>query len=488
MPGVPAYLSWGGWDMLRWLADGIWNPWLLGLFLITGVYFGVQTGFFQLFRVKLWLKTTIGSLFSGRNARGRGEISQFQALSTALASTIGTGSVAGVATAIWFGGPGAVFWMWICAFLGMMTGCAEKILTIAYRQRTPAGQWRGGPMYYLRDGVGSGMLGIWFAVALLPATLAGGNLVQVSSIAGTVSQVTGCRPIVVGVITAALTGLVMVGGIGRIARVSAALVPMMALLYIGGGAVVLGIFAHRIPDALGQIFLYALEPKAMAGGGMGYTCSAAMRYGIARGVFTNEAGLGTAAIAHSAARTDHPARQGMWGIVEVGISTLVVSTMTALVILVSGVYVPEEALSYLAQGNSPGGMVGAPLTAAAFSAGLGPSGSVIVSVSLILFAFSSILGWSYYGQQALEYLTGKKWVFGVYRLVFLGCILLGSVWNGEQIWQLVDLCNACLAIPNLTALILLAPETVRWLEGWEKQVTIQSSKRSSYFSRKENIS
>ena len=444
--------------MLAKAADALWNPWLLGLFLLTGLVYSLGSGFFQLFGARIWLRTTLGSLLHPRKENGKG-LSPLQALATALASTMGTGSIAGVAVALTLGGPGAIFWMWVSAFLGMMTGCGEKLLVVRYQRPAPDGGLQGGPMFYLRDGVGSPLLAGWFALVCLPATLAGGNLVQSSSIALSLEAVFGCDRLVTGLCTALLAGLVMVGGIGRIAGVSSALVPAMALLYLGSGAVVLCCRASALPGAFHVIFSHALSPAAPLGGGAGWTLASALRYGVARGVFTNEAGLGTSAMAHGAARTDHPARQGMWGIFEVFLSTLVVCTMTALVILVSGVWQPTD----------PAALTGAPLTAAAFGSVLGAAGEGVVALSLLLFAFSSILGWSYYGQQSLRYLAGSDRFLPLYRVVFLACTLLGALWEPGGIWQLVDLCNALMALPNLTALFILAPRALESLDCWQSE-------------------
>ena len=317
-------------------------------------------------------------------------------------------------------------------------------------------------MYYLRDGVGSSLLAGCFCLACVPATLAGGNLVQSSSIAASLEAAFALPRLPVGIVTALLAGLVMVGGVGRIAAVSSALVPAMAVLYlVGGGAVLLRDW-EKIPEALGLILSCALSPAAAVGGGAGWTVSAALRCGVARGVFTNEAGLGTSAMAHGAARTDHPARQGMWGIFEVFLSTMLVCTVTALAILVSGVWDP----------SAPNALTGAPLTAAAFGSVLGRTGEGMVALSLLLFAFSSILGWSYYGQQAVSFLLGREmgtFARSVYRTAFLGCILLGAVWEGTEVWQLVDLCNALMALPNLAALLFLAPQALRLLRKWHVQ-------------------
>ena len=311
-------------------------------------------------------------------------------------------------------------------------------------------------MFYLRDGVGSPLLAGWFALACLPATLAGGNLVQSSSIALSLEAAFGLERVWVGVVTTLLAGLVMVGGIGRIAKVSSALVPAMALLYLGSGSLVLAGNWRAIPEAVELIFTCALSPSAALGGGAGWTVASALRYGVARGVFTNEAGLGTSAMAHGAAQVDHPARQGMWGIFEVFLSTLVVCTVTALTILVSGAWEPAN----------PSMLTGAPLTAAAFGSVLGRAGEGVVALSLLLFAFSSILGWSYYGQQCLRYLSGSDRLLPAYRTVFLACTLAGALWEPGAIWLLVDLSNALMALPNLAALLMLAPEALSTLRQW----------------------
>ena len=442
-------------EFLARLTDFIWSPWLLGLFLLTGLVYSLGSGFFQIFGFRLWLRSTLGSLFHGRKKAGGG-LSSLQALATALASTMGTGSIAGVATALTLGGPGAVFWMWISALLAMMTGCGEKLLAVKYQRLAPGGGLQGGPMFYLRDGVGSPLLAGWFALACLPATLAGGNLVQSSSIALSLEAAFGLERVWVGVVTTLLAGLVMVGGIGRIAKVSSALVPAMALLYLGSGSLVLAGNWRAIPEAVELIFTCALSPSAALGGGAGWTVASALRYGVARGVFTNEAGLGTSAMAHGAAPVDHPARQGRWGVLEVFLSTLVVCTVTALTILVSGAWEPAN----------PSMLTGAPLTAAAFGSVLGRAGEGVVALSLLLFAFSSILGWSYYGQQCLRYLSGGDRLLPAYRTVFLACTLAGALWEPGAIWLLVDLSNALMALPNLAALLMLAPEALATLRQW----------------------
>ena len=447
-------------------ADFLWNPWLLGLFLVTGLVYSAGSGWFQIFGFRTWWRATAGSLLR-RREKGTDGLSPLQALATALASTMGTGSIAGVAAALTLGGPGSVFWMWVSALLGMMTSFGEKYLAVKYQRPGPDGKLRGGPMYYIRDGLASPFLAACFCLACIPATLVGGNLIQSSSIAASLEAAFHLPRLPVGLVTALLTALVMVGGVGRIAAVSSALVPAMALLYLGSGTAVLLLRWDRVPRALGLIFSCALSPAAAAGGAAGWTLTAALRHGVARGVFTNEAGLGTSAMAHGAARTDCPARQGMWGIFEVFLSTLAVCTVTALVILVSPLPL------------SPAGLTGAPLTAAAFGSSLGRAGEAVVALSLLLFAFSSILGWSYYGEQCLLFLsfekernktspvlTLKRSVI-LYRFAFLGCTLLGAVWQDSSLWQLVDLCSALMALPNLAALLFLAPQALRDLSRWQ---------------------
>ena len=452
-------------SLLARAADALWDPWLLGFFLLTGLLLSLGCGFFPLFRVRLWLSATLGSLFRPRDRPVRG-ISSLQALSTALASTIGTGSIAGVAAAIYLGGPGAVFWMWVSALLGMATSCVEKLLAVRYHCPSPDGGWQGGPMYYLRDGLHCPVLAAWFALACLPATLAGGNLIQSGSIASALHAALGWDRLAVGLVVAVLTGLVILGGIGRIGRVSETLVPCMALLFIGGGVMVLICHRAAIPEALERIVTGAVTPKAALGGGIGYGMAAAMRYGVARGVFTNEAGMGSSAIAHAASNVQEPAEQGMWGIFEVFIATLSVCSITALVILTSGVYQEDAALLAIQSGTVTSAMVGAPLSAAAFSTVFGRFGVVFVAVCLLLFAFTSLLGSSYYGERGLQYLTGTDRWRWPYRAAFLLAVVAGSVGDVAVVWQLADIFNGLMALPNLCALLLLSPEALGLLNGW----------------------
>lgn len=448
---------------LKTLGDWLWGGPLLVAFLVVGLWYSFGSGFFQLFGLPTWWSTTVGSLFRReKEKRGRG-VTQFQALSTALAATIGTGSIAGVATAIVYGGPGAVFWMWISALLGMMTGCGEKILAIRHREKGPDGRWRGGPMEYISKGLHLPGLAKVFALLCIAETLAGGNLAQANSIATALSASADTNPVVVGIVLAVVTAVVLMGGIKRIGKLCELLVPAMALLFVGGGLAVIAANWQAIPGAFQQIAAYAFAPRAVAGG---YAMGTALRYGVARGVFTNEAGLGMSAIAHACADVEEPAEQGMWGIFEVFFATIIICTVTALVILTSGVYDPVQALPLVEYGTVPDGMLGAPLTAAGFATLFGEAGEWIVSVSLVLFAFTSLLGAGYYGRRGVEAFSDSRLVHGLYRLLFPVCIILGAVGDLTAVWQLVDVFNGLLAVVNLPVLLLLSPEALYLLRTW----------------------
>ena len=446
------------------LGDFMWSGPLLAAFLAVGLWYSFATGFFPLFGIGVWWKTTMGSLFRKKEQKkGSRGVSQLQALSTALAATIGTGSIAGVATAIVYGGPGAVFWMWISALLGMAVSCAEKTLAVRHREKGPDGRWRGGPMEYMKNGLRLPGLGRLFAVFCVTETLAGGNLAQANSIAASLSAAGGISPKLVGVVLAVVTAIVLAGGIRRIGKLCELLVPIMALLFVGAGLAVIAVHWRAVPGAFQQIFTYAFAPRAVAGG---YAMGTALRYGAARGIFTNEAGLGMSAIAHACADVDEPAEQGMWGIFEVFFATIIICTVTALVILTSGVYDPVRVLAMAEAGTLPRGMLGAPLTAAGFATLFGGAGEWIVAVCLMLFAFTSLIGSGYYGRRGVETLTDARWVHGLYQLVFPACVIFGAVGDVTAVWQLVDVFNGLLLAVNLPALLLLSPEAVYLLRVW----------------------
>lgn len=456
--------------MLERVADGLWQPWLLGLFLLVGFFCTLKSGFFQLFSLKTWLKGSVFELVFGGRRRVRrsgektGGLTQFQALATALASTIGTGSIAGVATAIFFGGPGAVFWMWVSALLGLMTSFVEKTLAVKYRRRVRGGGWEGGPMEYMERRLGWRVGARWFSLWCVLASLTGGALVQSNSISAALHAGFGLPRLGVGLVVAVCTGAVILGGIGRVGKVSERLVPAMALLFLVTGVGVIAAHRDMVLPALGQIVGCALSPRAAVGGGAGYTVSAALRYGVARGVFTNEAGVGSSAMAHAAADAESPAQEGYWGMFEVFFATLVVCSVTALAILTSGVYDPAGALAAIEGGSVTGDMTGAPLAGAAFATLFGRWGNIIVAVCLLLFAFTSLLGWDYYGERGLAHLTGEESLGRPFRLVFLVTVALGSVGEVGQVWALSDICNGLMALPNLLAVLALAGEALEELQ------------------------
>jgi len=447
------------------LSGFLWGGPLLIAFLIVGGYYSFRSGFFQLWRFPLWWRTTVGSLLRRRQKSEQG-VSQLQALSAALAAIIGTGSIAGVATAIFYGGPGAVFWMWVSAVLGMMTGFAEKTLAVRYREKGPDGQWRGGPMEYMKRGLRLPKLAALFAFLGMTEALAGSNLAQSNSIATALSSAMGANRLVVGIVLAVLVSISLAGGIRRLGKITQLLVPLMAVLFIGGGLAVIAFHWKTVPAAFEQIIRYAFAPKAVAGG---YSMGLALRYGVARGVFTNEAGLGMSAIVHACADVQEPAEQGMWGIFEVFFSTMVICTVTALVILTSGIYVPEQAAAMIESGAVPDRLLGAPLVSACFTTLFGRAGEWIVSISLILFAFTSLLGAGYCGKRGLEYLTPSRWAQTAYHLLLPACVVLGAVADLTAVWEAVDLLCGLLAIPNLLALMLLAPEVMHLLRNWAKR-------------------
>ncbi|WP_027108373.1 alanine/glycine:cation symporter family protein [Lacticigenium naphthae] len=435
-----------------WVNGIVWGWPLLIAILGTGIYFTVQTRFISFTKFPYIMKQTFFKMFS-KSQVGEGEITAFQAVATALAATVGTGNIAGVGTAIAIGGPGAVFWMWIAALFGMATKFAEVVLSIEYREKTANGHFVGGPMYYIKNGTNMNWLAITFAVFGAVATFGIGNMVQSNSVADALNTTFGIDPFITGLVLATLAALVIFGGIKAIGKVTEILVPFMALVYIVGSLFVILFNIQALPAAFVLIFKEAFTGSAAVGGFVGSSFSLAVRYGIARGVFTNEAGLGSAPIAHAAATTDHPVRQGMWGVFEVFADTLILCTLTALVIVMTGAVET--------------GLDGVSLTAAAFGMGL-PFGEYIVTFGIIFFAFSTILGWSYYGERCVEFLFGPKaTVF--YRLVYLPLIVVGSVGGLRTVWALADTLNGLMAIPNLIGIGVLSPVVIRLTKNYFKK-------------------
>lgn len=417
----------------------VWGPPMLFLIVGTGIYLTFRTNFFSILKLGYVLKNTFLKMFS-KDTQGEGEITPFQAVATALAATVGTGNVAGVATAIALGGPGAVFWMWVSALFGMTTKFGEVVLAIKYREKTDDGRFVGGPMYYIQNGLKWKWLAVIFSIFGALAAFGIGNMVQSNSVAASLQESFSIPPLATGIVLAVLTALVILGGIKRIGAVTEKLVPFMAAIYILGAIFIIILNGSHIPEAFGLIFKYAFTPAAASGGFVGATIATAMRRGISRGVFSNEAGLGSAPIAHAAATTDHPVRQGLWGVFEVFMDTIVICTLTALAIMVSGLW------------NS--GVTGAALTTQAFNEAI-PGGGYIVSIGIMLFAFSTILGWSYYGERCAEYLLGKKAILP-YRIIWIPMVVVGSIGGLEFLWDLSDTLNGLMAIPNLIGVLALS--------------------------------
>lgn len=443
------------------LAAAVWGWPILTLLLGTGIYFTIRLKFFQIRCFVRILRDTIIYTFRAKPAASAREetgakagakgLTQFQAMTTALAASLGTGNIVGVATALTMGGAGAIFWMWVSAIFGMMTSYAENVLGILYRTKNEQGQWRGGPMHYIERGLKCKPLALAFAFFCMSASFGIGNMTQVNSIATALETSLHIPALATGIAVAALAFLVIVGGIGRIGRLTEKLIPALALCYTGGAVVLLVLYRERLPMAFGEIFAGAFDfsgGKAAFGGVMG----AAVSWGIKRGVFSNEAGLGSAVIVHAASDVDTPVRQGMWGVFEVFVDTILMCTLTALVILATG------ALDTGAQG--------AALAIAAFSGGFGNAAGLFVSLAIAVFAFSTLLGWSYYGERAAEYLfnagakAGTKSV-AVYRMAYICAVLLGATTQLSIVWGVSDILNGLMAVPNILAVLFLSNEVLR---------------------------
>jgi len=421
----------------------VWGPLIIILIIGTGTYLSVMTKFFSITKLGYTLKNTLLKMFA-KDDKGEGEVTAFQAVATALAATVGTGNIAGVATAIALGGPGAVFWMWLAAIMGMTTKFAEVVLAVNYREKTPDGRFVGGPMYFITNGLGKNWkwLAVLFALFGTFASFGIGCMVQSNSVALSAESTFGVPVMVTGIVLAILTGAVIIGGIKRIGAFTEKLVPFMAAIYIVGGLWLIIANASKLPLAFSLIFTNAFTGTAAVGGFSGTVMMQAIRYGVARGIFSNEAGLGSAPIAHAAATTDHPVRQGMWGVFEVFMDTIVICSITALSIMVTGVWESGES--------------GAVLSVMAFNTGLPGVGKYIVSVGLILFAYSTILGWEYYGERCLEYLFGTKPIFA-YRILWVVMVVVGAIGGLTFMWDLADTLNALMAFPNLVAVLMLSP-------------------------------
>lgn len=438
-------------SLISTLSDWVWGPPMLILLVGTGLYLTVLLKGMQ-FRV---LPHAFKLIFH-KDHHHEGDISHFAALMTALAATVGIGNIVGVATAITLGGPGAVFWMWMTGLVGMATKYSEAVLAVKYREQGEHGM-RGGPMYYLSKGANLPTLGWLFALFTALAAFGIGNMTQANAVAGIFNSAFNIDPWVTGVTLMLLTGLVILGGIKSIGRFTSFLVPFMIVGYIAASLVVLAMNASEIPDALSLIFYHAFNPIAAGGGFAGAAVAAAIRYGVARGVFSNEAGLGSAPIAAAAARTSDPVKQALVSMTQTFIDTLVVCSMTALVILTATPWTQ--------------GVGAAQLTSLSFAETLGAGGEMLVAIATALFAYSTLLGWSYYGEKAVEYLAGSR-VIRIYRVVFVTVVIVGAMMKLEFVWNFSDLMNGLMAIPNLIALLLLSKivkqETDRYFGALKK--------------------
>ncbi len=430
------------------LSGWVWGPPMLLLLVGTGLYLTILLKGLQ-FRV---LPHAFRLIFH-KDYGHAGDISHFAALMTALAATVGIGNIVGVATAITLGGPGAVFWMWVTGLVGMATKYAEAVLAIKYREKGEYGM-RGGPMYYLAKGAGLPWLGTLFAIFTAFAAFGIGNMTQANATAAILQSTFGIDTLATGLVLMVMTALVIIGGIRSIGRFTSLLVPFMIVAYVATALVVLVLNASEIPQALGLIFYHAFNPIAAGGGFAGATIAAAIRYGVARGVFSNESGLGSSPIAAAAARTSDPVKQALVSMTQTFIDTLVVCTMTALVILTAAPWM---------QGVSAG-----ELTSASMAETLGHPGTLVVALATALFAYSTLIGWNYYGEKAVEYLFGPR-AIRIYRIFFIAAVIVGATTSLEFVWNFSDLMNGMMAIPNLIGLLLLArvvkAETERYFGG-----------------------
>ncbi len=453
----------------------VWGIPMLVLLVGTGILMTILTRFFQLSHIRHWFQNTIGGIFRDKHITKHTDkedksISQFQSLCTALAATIGTGNIVGVASALIAGGPGAIFWMWIVAFFGMMTNYSENVLGIYYRRKNTKGEWCGGAMYYLKDGLGSykgckqigAVLAVLFSAFCLLASFGIGNMSQVNSIAANMEAAFSIPTIATGIGLMILAALVIVGGLKRIASVTEKLVPFMAIAYILSALVIFFANIDQCGLVFSAIFKGAFGLKAMGGGIVGSGVKLALTWGMKRGVFSNEAGLGSSVMVHSNSNVKEPVRQGMWGIFEVFADTIVVCTLTAFSVLSSGL-VDLETGAVLSESS------GSALVGEAFATIFGSFGPMFIAVSILLFAFSTVLGWSHYGSKAWEYLFGTRSTIA-YKIVFILIIYVGATMNLSLAWDLSDTFNGLMAMPNLIGVLCLSPLVMRITKNYVDRV------------------
>ena len=450
----------------------VWGWPALILLGFVGVLMTCLTRFFQLSHFGHWIKNTIGAIFGDKHVTKHTSdrsISQFQSLCTALAATVGTGNIVGVAGAIAVGGPGAVFWMWLIAFFGMMTNYSENVLGILYRRKNSKGEWCGGAMYYLRDGLGGKpglkvvgtVLAILFSCFCLLASFGIGNMSQVNSMVSNVNTAFGIPTIATGIFLFIAVSAVILGGLKRIASFTEKIVPFMVIAYLAGTLIIIVMHFKAIPAVFVSIFQGAFGLKSAAGGVVGSGIALAMQMGMKRGVFSNEAGLGSSVMVHSISNVKEPVRQGMWGIFEVFADTIIVCTLTALTILTSGAV--DLTTGQLTEAAAEVGSNS--LMSYAFSQTFGKAGAWFIALAILLFAYSTVLGWSHYGSTACEYLFGTKSVV-VYRVVFVLIVLAGSVIEAQLAWDISDTFNGMMMIPNLIGVLVLSPVVMKCTKNY----------------------
>ncbi len=454
----------------------VWGWPALILLAFVGILMTCMTGFFQLGHFRHWMTNTIGAIFSEKHVTGHTRdrsISQFQSLCTALAATVGTGNIVGVAGAIATGGPGAVFWMWLIAFFGMMTNYSENVLGILYRRKDKKGEWHGGAMYYLRDGLGAkpgcktigAVLAVLFSFFCLLASFGIGNMSQVNSMVSNVHTAFGIPNIVTGIFLVVAVGAVIIGGLKRVARITEKLVPFMVVVYLIGSIIIILTHITAVPAVFVAIFKGAFSIQAVAGGGFGAGIALAMKMGFKRGVFSNEAGLGSSVMVHSSSNVKEPVRQGMWGIFEVFTDTIIVCTLTALTLLTSDA-VDLSTGMLTAAGEAVGS---SSLMTYSFSQTFGVAGSSFIAIAILLFAYSTVLGWSHYGATACQYLFGEKSVLP-YRVLFVIVVLAGSVMEAQLAWDISDTFNGLMMIPNLIGVMVLSPVVAKCTKNYIARV------------------
>lgn len=441
------------------VGDLVWGPFMLAVLVGTGIYFTVRTGLFQLTYIRQIFKNTLGKLFS-KKERSKNGVTPFQAVSTALAGTMGVGNIAGVGTALASGGPGALFWMWVSAFFGMMTKYAEVVLSMVYQTTDEKGNKIGGPMYYISRGLGWKWMGAVFSVLCAVAAFGIGNMTQSNAISENFSAVFHVDPLISGIVLALGAGLVILGGIKRIASFTSKLVPFMSVLYFLMTITIVVMNIGQIPAAFGTIFEGAFSLEAAGGGALGYVMMLALRYGFSRGVFSNEAGLGSAPIAHGAADCKEPVEQGMWGVMEVFLDTIVICTLTGLSILVTDSFQT--------------GLDGAEFISLAFKTTFREFGAYLLAIAIGVFAFSTIVGWAYYGEQSIRFLVKRRAAVMVYKFIFIALIVVGATMKLDDVWSISDTFNGLMSIPNLLGLILLSGVVIKQTKEYKHRRNVKS--------------